>query len=395
MSLSFFGNKNKSNISVIFDIGSDSVGYAILKTGGKAKPKILFSGRALTLLQNQLDFNNFLDSTKKSLKSACLDLERNGFKHLNFSGDWKAGIKNFHFFLSSPWSVSKTKTLQIKKDREFLVDEKLLSTLLEKEELEFRAGKAKDEAYFLENKIMSSKLNGYKTKDIFHKKTKELEMSIYQSMASKQAVISFKEVLENTFHFHAKVYFHSWGYASYLAFQGALGLTNFNLLDITGEITDIITVRNGVIDNILSFPSAKETLLKSLAGKLGLGKPELLSLLSMRSLGKLSDIENIKISTALKQSGAIWASPAREVFGKIEEEIDDDVKFFVMGPSDIAPLFSGIMKEEVLPKFGITNKEPILVNNSFFADKIASDLKADSFLLSEGLYIESEFNLYN
>src|SRR3989344_9230353 len=114
--------------------------------------------------------------------------------------------------------------------------------MLKKEEQEFAGSNFKDDAYFIENKIISTKINGYKTEDVFHKKAREFEISLFESLASKKSIIAFKSILEHTYHFYGKIYFHSWGYSAHKVFQDIFGFKNFTLIDITGEITDVVIV---------------------------------------------------------------------------------------------------------------------------------------------------------
>src|SRR3989339_659488 len=195
---SFFSSqkKGKQEIAAIFDIGSSSVGGAIVLIPGKKedKPKILYSVREQMVFHEKLDANKFIDSMLKTLNSVVSDLEKNGLVHLNFLKIKNKAIKNAFCFFSSPWCVSQTKKIKIKKDKSFEITESLLKSIIQKEEeafIKLESGEyssilgKNNEIDVMDKKIIQIKLNGYIVNNPYKKKVKEAETSFFMSLLSR------------------------------------------------------------------------------------------------------------------------------------------------------------------------------------------------------------------
>src|SRR3989344_3067834 len=85
--------KNKSELVVVFDIGSSSVGGALFYTDKSGVPKIIFSIREPIVAEEKLDVD----------------------------------------ILSSPWYISQTRVVTLQKDTSFLFTSKLADDLIQKE----------------------------------------------------------------------------------------------------------------------------------------------------------------------------------------------------------------------------------------------------------------------
>lgn len=396
MSLFSFGKKSHRKIYIIFNIGSDSVSYAITKIRDNKTPKILFAGSKQIAFREELNFDSFLKGASSALKEACQDLERNGFLHLNFSGDRREGISNIHFFLSSPWVISKTRAIKFSKGKDFSVDEKLLKDIFLKEERKFEEENLnkkiipEDDSFSLiENKIVSLKINGYRIEKVLGKKAKELELFLYQSLASKKAVSEFRRVVEESFHFSGKFSFHSWGYSAFNAMFAVFGLSDFMLIDITGEITDIIIAKDSVLKETISVPYAKNSIIKSLSNKMETNNEEITSRLRMLAGGKASDIEKIKVDTFIGQIGVKWVEEMKKILLDIPEEFSLKDKFFLISDKELAPYFKKFLKDQIFPSLNLEKVEPLDVDSDFFKKSVDTPVgQTDPFLLMESIYLK-------
>ena len=111
----FSWGKKKEKLVFVFDIRSSSVGGAIFLTGESGVPKIIFTMRKMTPLEDTLNVDKFLTSTLKSLEIAVNKIYRENF-----------GKPDAIFcVLSSPWHISQTRVIKLERNAPFLFNSKL------------------------------------------------------------------------------------------------------------------------------------------------------------------------------------------------------------------------------------------------------------------------------
>ena len=124
----FSKNKKNSNSSpvVLFDIGSGSVGAALVVFGKDDKPTILHSVRAPITFQKEIRPDLFIKRMLHSLESVALELEQKGIAKLGRGIFGKKHIGEILCVFSSPWYTSQTKILTYERKKPFMVDSRLI-----------------------------------------------------------------------------------------------------------------------------------------------------------------------------------------------------------------------------------------------------------------------------
>ncbi len=154
--------KQKENkISIVFDIGSASVGASLVKFVKNEKPKVIYSTRQPIPFQKNVDHAIFLDSMLSVLDKACLVLEKEGFAHLTFTEYKTHRIEEVFVVFSSVWYLSQTKIVKITKDKKFLFTKGLLQNIVKQEEMVFEKEYEKREGIGhvvpLESQVLTAK----------------------------------------------------------------------------------------------------------------------------------------------------------------------------------------------------------------------------------------------
>ena len=111
MSPLFKKNNSQSEIAVVYDIGSASVGASLVELRPNKNPKILYSVRKTAAFLRRGDTERLLGAVGKSLNEVSLDIQKDGLKHLKFTKRGGQTIDSAYCFFSSPWYVSHTTTL--------------------------------------------------------------------------------------------------------------------------------------------------------------------------------------------------------------------------------------------------------------------------------------------
>jgi len=186
--MSLFSKKSKGARFVVFDIGSASVGAAVVAFARDMKPNIEYQVRKDITFQKELDYNRFTKSMLTSLNDVAEDIT----KHTS-------GVQSISCVLSSPWFISQT-NLVTKKGGEFEVTSKLLNEIVSNEEKRLsnsgktkKFEKMKSGTEIIEKNILNVEVNGYHTQNPIGKITKEMKAAVHVSMASHELLESMRK----------------------------------------------------------------------------------------------------------------------------------------------------------------------------------------------------------
>ncbi|MBI4059680.1 hypothetical protein HY406_01295 [Candidatus Giovannonibacteria bacterium] len=309
----FSSSQNLKNILVI-DVGTASVNALWVRAARSSQPEIVFSSRAgLRLLENP-DFRSMWRYVKEALLGVIAALKREQ-KRIPFD--------LVFVVFSSPWYVSQTRIVKMERLEPFTVSQKLFDDMISEELELFRARSQEKFALSSENisvmerAIMKTSLNGYPVPGPLKKKTRQLELALYASLARKELLEDLENFLEQQFG-RVGVKMNS----SPLAFFGVLKdmvgpEEGFLLVDIGGEITEISLIQHGIIEEVLTFARGGHFIVRRLASSLGVGLEEALSLLKSKSRGDLKNSLDQKISKVLEEGGEEWFRLFFEALGDL------------------------------------------------------------------------------
>jgi len=219
--------------------------------------------------------------------------------------------------LSSPWIVSRTKSLTVKFSKDTLITKKLIgSSIVPEREAMLRsaAGNGAGSAHSsagdrtatdltpIEQKIFEIKINGYPTSDIAGKKGRELGIYFAVSM-SAEAII---EAIRDTALRHVsptvgrRMAYHSSILLGYAASRETTGAENYILGHIHSELSDIALVERGITTLIASFPFGYSSLIRETSKALGEPLAATRSKIVLHGLKSLHREETERMSRAIE-----------------------------------------------------------------------------------------------
>ena len=151
--------------------------------------------------------------------------------------------------LSSSWYEVQIKNLKFKEEKLFNISSKFISAILDEESKKFTESRGK----LIEKNVIQILLNGYNTNNPYGKEALTVDTTIFISSMSGEIQDRIKDILETVFT-SSDVSFNTFALASFSVVRDIFKTEkNFLLLDISGEMTDIILVRNETITKIASF----------------------------------------------------------------------------------------------------------------------------------------------
>ena len=214
----------RDKTEIFVDIRSGSVGAAAVRFSDN-DPELLYSLREHLPIQSEFTAERLMMLASGGTRKILSELR----KHV-------AGpVERINVTLGSPWFYSKTSSVTNSGDSQFQYNNDLLRRLFAEETENFRYEHFKiGEAEFIEQKILSVYLNGYRTAKPIGKWVKEMRLSFYISAAPKQFIDAMKREVGAIYH-REHITFHTFPLLALIASNEVLqGRKAYVLVDIGG-----------------------------------------------------------------------------------------------------------------------------------------------------------------
>jgi len=378
----------------VFDIGSSSIGGALFWTEKSGVPKIVFSAREPIIIENEINVNKFLSLTVKSLQIIADKM-------------YKAKIgapKKIFCVLSSPWHVSQTRVISLRKNTPFIFNSKLADELIKKEisifEDEYKgqyegiSGAARS----IELKNIRTTLNGYDTIDPLSQKAKELEMTIFVSISPEQVLSKIEKVISKYFHLEAfgGIKFSSFVMASFSTVRDIYThQENFLLIDIGGEMTDISMIKKNILRESVSFPLGCNFIIREAASALSCTFAEAESLISLFQ-DRHAELKTAKkLEPIVSQLKKKWLEKFQQSLANISNDISIPADIYITVPKDLEDFFTQMIKTEQFNQYTLTESkfQVTFLGTDVFHDfaEFGEGVARDSGLIIDSIYINRFF----
>ena len=394
--MEFLFSSKKEKVIAIFDIGSGSVGGALVRVPSDKKklPTIIKSTRTDIIDRNYLDFNLFLKDMIVALGSTVHNLYQS-----------KLGAPNeIVCVLASPWYVSETKIIKIEKEHPFALTKKIIDELIKKETSSLNIvyeNKYEDIdsiPQIIEHPIIKVVLDGQQEDNPIGKRINSLEMAMILSSSPKLCLDKVKETISKTFH-STPVSFSSFIVASYIAIRDRYMMENlYMLIDIGGEITDIGVVSEGVLKYSLSFPYGRKTFFRDICNILKVDQRGAYELFSLYKKGALEKTQLKRFQEALGDIEKSWNSSFRESINTIHHISNIPNIIFLTIDRDVKDWFVGIINSENGMKSMVSYGDFTLLTlegSQFLNMCNINNDACDPFLIIESISVMRSMKLYD
>ncbi|HET8574926.1 MAG TPA: hypothetical protein VFM02_02005 [Candidatus Paceibacterota bacterium] len=391
--MKFFGS-GRTKLVAVFDIGSSSVGAALSEIKPGMKPRILQVVRESTDPQEKLDHRRFFLSMKKAFESVSQKLEGKAGKQV---------VDEVACFFSSPWYAALHDAARIAKHKPFRLTDQLLENAINARVLDFEEEekqKYEDEELgapkLIEKESMHVSLNGYEVSDYEKKMITEAEVAFFASVVPGRVLDDISEQVSRRFN-HRKTGFHTFPFASYVIIRDMLlhGEHSFLLLDISGEMTDMLWVENGIVRKSAAFPLGKNFVLRRIAETLRVSLPEAESLLFMQASERAEKNTAVLVEKTLQNCAKDWLAKLQEEIRRFMRGGISPQKIFFASDENIAWWFGGMLKKENISGYAAGRSEkknpPVCFLGKALAKNFcdfAEGVPKDAFLSVETAFLE-------
>jgi len=240
-----FSRSTKDVLIAAFDIGSSSVGGILFFCYPNRVPQILVTSRIPMDFLPNLNFGKIQRSLYKTFERVAAALKKQIPQ-----GRKKPDLVLIMF--SSPYYVSQTKIIKLPELKPFKITDKFLKNLIADEITSFKKQWQGTEIIEIEKMKTDT--------DFDH-----LKIPLYMSLGIKSMQEKFQEYILHIFG-ETNVRFHSFPFVAFNALKTVMDISeDLILVDIGGETTDLILIRNGILEETISFPLGENFLIRKIA----------------------------------------------------------------------------------------------------------------------------------
>ena len=393
---SFSSNKSREEVSAVFHIGSGSVDGHLVRLSKISKPEIIYTTNVPILFQKNINLERHFKLMIKALDSVLKDIQKQGILHLNFTGLRNHGIKNAFYILSSPWCASQTKIIKIKKDKPLEITKDSIESFIDDQENKFLSDNSDEGSKIIEKKIIEAKLNGYKTAEIYGRKARDIELSLFMTSVPEYILNELKNTARKYFNFRSS-HFHSFALSSFSAIRDIYSdKENFIYLDVHGELTDLSIIKDNVFVESASFPAGKNFFIRHISEKLRLSANEAHSLINLYAEKRCDQETSQKVEVAIGASLKSWLDNFHSVLTSLSLNMYVPRTIFMAVSDEFGAFLAKELKEERFSQFSMTDEyfDVIVLNSKSLCEYCKSDknFKKEPFAELECIFLNKMFN---
>lgn len=360
MSFLSFLSKKTDEVSLLLDIGNGSITGAVVLFRKNQKPEFLYSLEVPFIIPEKPNISKLVEEMSGLLQTLLDETMKQGWRHSYWRNKTKK-IDGCLVSFSSPWFVSKTKHIELSNSTPFVITKDFIDDIVKKEEESFKkelisTEDNNDTFEVIEKSVVHTKINGYTLENTLGKKTKSLDAFLYMSIVSSSIISKVKSMIfKNTHISNEKILIHTFPLVSFTVIRDVYSASSdFIIIDITAEVTDITLVQNDVIKKSVSIPSGRNFVIRQIMKSFGVASEIAESTLSLYVQGRLNSEDQEKIEAVFVdvekewsiylENGLIELSPEMILPGNVYLTADEDVsdiylKFLKLSKTDSTAMF--------------------------------------------------------
>jgi hypothetical protein len=249
---------------IICDVDSASIGAVLFSRAIDSKGvKTIKEEKTIRLpihSGQRVSFEEFTEKTKRVLTTIFEELIHHTHGNLD----------EVYINISAPWSSSQKRLVKAEFEKEILITKDQINNIIAEEirsplkkNVEFSAF---DGVELYERKTLDIYANGYPTLKPLGQKAKTLEIRSLGSVMSTSTKKMFSSIAEK--HFHREPVLMSNVHAQYKTVRELLPhLNSVNVLDVSGEMTELLVIEDDHLRHIASFPHGTYDMVRAYAEK--------------------------------------------------------------------------------------------------------------------------------
>ncbi|MEK7646568.1 MAG: hypothetical protein AAB381_02640 [Patescibacteria group bacterium] len=259
-----FSSKHDSQVTLVLDIQTSIVRAALVRFGNKTPPEFLYIHSIPLPFKPNVSSGYLVKITLRAITDVIQNiLQEVSVRNSTFPAQ-PLRIVHTHCILSSPWIVSRARTISLRLPKNTKVTKEVVDTHVAVERNELLKNDTENLSV-VEEKIFDVRLNGYSVPSWEGRMTRELEISYVVSVAGTRIVKSLRELVQ-----HAtstkQIDFHSSLLLQHIGIQKIMpDRSEYALIHVHGELTDIIVIKKHSCTFFGSYPLGTQGIIRKIA----------------------------------------------------------------------------------------------------------------------------------
>ncbi len=359
--MSLFSHAGKSQKNLLIHIGSGSVSGAIVTRRQKEKREhedtVIARAGASVKQTDKEEFKRYFLSMVKALNDVMEEMSEKN----------EGAIDRILVTINAPWFVADTRTISKKEDAEFVVTEKLVRELIQKEIAVFskealthfkQKQKGDDTKYqVLDNAITGIKLNGYTITSPYGKEVHTMEIYAFTTLMPQSVGDAIKDTIMRFFG-PAPTEMYSC-ISIFLAGMKKIKPEekDFVIADIGEEVTDITIIRDAALREHHYFSIGTNLFISSLMKKSGHEKEQASSLLSLGIQKNANSKTEAQIADAIADARGAWTKEYTNTLALFSNEIAIPSSIFLFANDVHERTFKEALESEEFTQYLLTDRK--------------------------------------
>jgi len=351
----FNSSDKKGDVCLVLDLGNASIAGSLVLFKEGLPPEALFTVRVPFVIGEHAHPEKIEITLLSQLHEILDTIHQKGFQCEYFKTHHKK-IAKVLCVCASPWYASKIKKVTVSNPKSFLITKAFLDDVLSKEadffSTELSSG-THGEQYVsgvtvMEKTIVDAKINGYSFHNPIGQKTTLCDVNLYLGLASSGMIAAIDtQIIKFFMVSRGAITWHSFPLVAYRALQKIFPHEkDYILCDVTGEVTDITRVVNGVVGNTASFPSGKFFLIRKIMKVLDVPSEVAQSFLHLFQNGSATPEMEGKIKEVLVDVEHEWSIYLEDALSFIGPIGILPQKVYLTADPDTASIFVGFLKTQ-------------------------------------------------
>ena len=216
-------------------------------------------------------------------------------------------------------------------------------------------------------------------------------MAVFISMGGYKILEKIEETIFK--HFHSKdIRFSSFVMASFVVARDMfIHQSDFLLVDISGEMTDISIIKKSILSDSISYPLGYNFMIRGVANSLNCTLNEAKSIISLYKNGHALESTEKKFKPIINKLKTEWLKEFQKSLISLSNNIYIPATIFITVDQSLIDFFSKIIKTEQFNQYSLTQSKfkIIFLGTETLHDVIAfkNNIIRDPFLTIETIYI--------
>ena len=385
------GNKKKvKKTGLLVDIGSSSVTAAFVVFENNISTIHSIEITDIDILSD-LTYVRFEKEMQKALATSLNKILKTVTSPLDF----------INVCFASPWFASQVRVAKLVRPTSFIASKTVLDDMVKRELKAFEEEEIKtksvsgDAVRVIESQTIQVSLNGYDVRDPIGMSAKELELTIFLSIASERTLKDIEDAISRVY--AAPVMFSSFLSMTYLVARDFFPhQDDYILVDIGGEVTDISLVKKNGLQQSFSFPCGKNFIIRRLSECLKRSIPESETLWTLHFENKTNGKVKEMCEDVLLAAKNEWQTMFQKALFTASKDLYIPSTILLTVDDDVSEWFSDTIKNEQFHQSLLSGREfkIIPLNSALFHDILlfGPNVVRNSSIMIESIGIRYHFN---